>query len=54
MDKLIQDIKDGCDAILADIDKNTKAAEGRVRKATIALDKTNKMYRKQSVAQHKN
>ena len=50
MEKLIAQIKDQIAAICADIDKvENKAAKARVRKATLALEKIGKEYRKASV-----
>ena len=50
MEKLTAQIKDQLAAILADIDKlENKAAKARVRKATLALEKLGKEYRKASV-----
>ena len=50
MEKLIAQIKEQLAAILADIDKlENKAAKARVRKATLALEKLGKEYRKASV-----
>ncbi|MBO4427753.1 MAG: histone H1 [Bacteroidales bacterium] len=50
MEKLIKDIKAQLAAISADIDKvENKAAKARVRKATLALEKLGKEYRKVSV-----
>ena len=50
MEKLIAQIKEQLGAIAADIDKvDNKAAKARVRKATLALEKLGKEYRKESV-----
>ena len=50
MEKLVKEIKAQIEAILADIDKvDNKAAKARVRKATLALEKVGKEYRKVSV-----
>lgn len=50
MEKLIAQIKEQLEAIKADIDKiENKAAKARVRKATLALEKLGKEYRKISV-----
>ena len=50
MEKLIAEIKAQIAAITADIDKvDNKAAKARVRKATLALEKAAKEYRKVSV-----
>lgn len=50
MEKLIADIKEQINAIAADIDKkDNKAAAARVRKATLALEKLGKQYRKDSL-----
>lgn len=50
MEKLVKEIKAQVAAILADIDKvDNKAAKARVRKATLALEKIGKEYRKVSV-----
>lgn len=50
MEKLITEIKAQIAAICADIDKvDNKAAKARVRKATLALEKAAKEYRKVSV-----
>jgi hypothetical protein len=46
-------MKSTIEEISVDIDKATKAAEGRVRKATLVLEKLGKEYRKLSIAQHK-
>ena len=50
MEKLINDIIAQCDAIKTDIVKtDNKAAAARVRKATLALEKLGKEYRKASI-----
>lgn len=50
MEEIIKGIKDQAAAILADIDKvDNKAAKARVRKATLALAKFAKEYRKLTV-----
>ena len=50
MEKLIAEIKAQVNAILADIDKvDNKAGKARVRKATLALEKVGKEYRKASL-----
>ena len=50
MEAIIAEIKKQLDAIKADIDKvDNKAAKARVRKATLALAKLGKEYRKESV-----
>ncbi len=50
MEKIIAEIKAQINAVLADIDKvDNKAAKARVRKATLALEKIGKEYRKVSV-----
>ena len=50
MEKIVKEIKAQIEAILADIDKvDNKAAKARVRKATLALEKVAKEYRKVSV-----
>lgn len=50
MEKLIAEIKAQIGAVLSDIDKvDNKAAKARVRKATLALEKLGKEYRKASV-----
>ena len=50
MESIIAKIKEQLDAIKADIDKvGNKAAQARVRKATLALEKLGKEYRKVSV-----
>ncbi len=50
MEKIIAEIKKQIEAICADIDKvDNKAAKARVRKATLALEKAGKEYRKESV-----
>jgi len=53
MKRLIEDMKHQMGIIEQNIDKNTKASEARVRKATLAFDKLGKRYRKESIAQHK-
>jgi len=53
MQDLIKKIQDTINEINRDIDKTTKAAEGRVRKATLTMEKLGKEYRKLSIAQHK-
>lgn len=53
MEKLIEEMKKVMNEINNEIYKNTKASEFRVRKNTLVLDKLNKRYRKESVAQHK-
>lgn len=49
MEKTIETIKAVMQAITEDIDKDTKAARARVRKATLAFEKAAKDYRRQSV-----
>lgn len=49
MEQLIKDMKAQIEAILADIDKPTKAAQARVRKSTLSLEKLGKQYRKESL-----
>ena len=50
MEKIIAEIKAQINAICADIDQaDNKAAKARVRKATLALEKIGKEYRKVSV-----
>lgn len=50
MEEIIKNIKTQIAAIEADIDKTgNKAAMARVRKATLALEKFGKEYRKVSV-----
>jgi hypothetical protein len=50
MEKIIAEIKAQVNAIMADIDKvDNKAEKARVRKATLALEKAAKVYRKESV-----
>lgn len=50
MEVIIAKIKEQLDAIKADIDKvGNKAAQARVRKATLVLEKLGKEYRKLSV-----
>ncbi|MBR1869926.1 MAG: hypothetical protein IJ799_07690 [Bacteroidales bacterium] len=50
MEGLVKDIKAQIEAICADIDKvANKAAKARVRKASLALEKLFKAYRKESV-----
>ena len=51
MKELIEQINALCDAIKVDIVKTeNKAAQARVRKATLNLEKLGKQYRKESVA----
>lgn len=50
MDAIIAKIKEQIAAVLSDIDKvDNKAARARVRKATLALEKAGKEYRKESL-----
>lgn len=50
MQEIIAKIKEQIEAITADIDKvGNKAAQARVRKATLTLEKLGKEYRKVSV-----
>ena len=50
MEEIIAKIKEQIAASTADIDKvGNKAAQARVRKATLALEKIGKEYRKASV-----
>ena len=50
MEEVIAKIKEQLAAVKADIDKvGNKAAQARVRKATLALEKLGKEYRKLSV-----
>lgn len=54
MKQLIEDIKAQIAIISADIDKESvKAASARVRKATLALEKLGKEYRKRSIEAEK-
>lgn len=49
MEELIKNMKAQIAAIEADIDKvGVKAAEARVRKATLELEKLGKVYRKET------
>lgn len=49
MEQLIANIKAQLAAITADIDKTeNKAAQARVRKATLELEKLGKVYRKET------
>lgn len=50
MEELVKSIKAEMEAISADIDKlENKAAKARVRKASLAMEKLFKTYRKESV-----
>ena len=50
MEQIISQMKEQIAAITADIDKvDNKAARARVRKATLALEKLGKEYRKASI-----
>ncbi len=50
MEKIIAQLKEQIAAVMNDIDKvDNKAARARVRKATLALEKIGKEYRKVSV-----
>lgn len=50
MEGIIAKMKEQITAICADIDKaGNKAAQARVRKATLALEKLGKEYRKESL-----
>jgi len=50
MEQIIAQMKEQIAAITADIDKvDNKAARARVRKATLALEKLGKEYRKASI-----
>ena len=49
MEEVKKGMKEAIEAILADIDKDTKAAAARVRKATLQLEKLGKEYRKISL-----
>jgi len=54
MKELIEKINAVCDAIKEDIAKEgNKAAQARVRKATLELEKLGKQYRKESIAASK-
>ena len=53
MKELIESLKQELINIQTDIDKPTKAAEGRVRKATLNLEKLGKSYRRKSIDQYK-
>jgi len=53
MEQLIANIKAQIAIISEDIDKNTKASEARVRKATLELEKLGKQYRKDSISARK-
>ena len=53
MEKLIEEMRATIATIQDNIQQNTKAAEARARKATLAMDKLNKQYRKLSISQHK-
>ena len=49
MKELIEQINALCDAIIVDIVKTeNKAAQARVRKATLNLEKLGKIYRKET------
>lgn len=49
MEQLIKDMKAQIEAICADLDKvDNKAAQARVRKATLELEKLGKVYRKET------
>ena len=50
MEKIIAQLKEQIAAVMNDIDKvDNKAARARVRKATLALEKIGKEYRKASL-----
>jgi hypothetical protein len=50
MEKIIAQLKEQIAAVMNDIDKvDNKAARARVRKATLALEKIGKEYRKASI-----
>ena len=54
MKQLIKDIKKQLEIIFNDIEKEgNKAASARVRKATLALEKLGKEYRKKSIEAEK-
>ena len=54
MEELIEQICATCDAIKADIVKtDNKAAQARVRVATLNLEKLGRRYRKESIASAK-
>ena len=54
MKEIIEKINALCDAIKEDIVKvDNKAAQARVRKATLELEKLGKIYRKESIAASK-
>lgn len=53
MYELKEQIKSVANAMLADIEKDTKAANARVRKATVQLAKLGKEFRKASIAAEK-
>ena len=42
-----------CGEIIKDVEKNTKAAHARIRKATLNLEKVAREYRKASIAADK-
>lgn len=53
MDQLKLQLLEAAQVIVSDIQKDTKAASARVRKATLAVAKLGKEYRKLSIAAEK-
>lgn len=49
MKEATENVKALIENILADIDKDSKAARARVRKASLQLEKSLKIYRKVSI-----
>ncbi len=53
MEEMKNTLKAAAQTILNDIDKDSKAAAARVRKATLTIAKTGKAYRKASLEAEK-
>ncbi len=49
MKKLASELAEQANIILANVDKETKAAHARIRRATLAIQKIGKEYRKASI-----
>ena len=53
MEQIKQQLLEAAQVIINDIQKDTKVAAARVRKATLAISKIGKEYRKMSIAAQK-
>ena len=53
MNEIVKDLKAQAEIIVADIEKDSKASRRRVRKATLAIARLGREYRKKSVEMDK-